>query len=102
MTQEESAASFLRKLRRDQGRSLRMASTELGLAASQLSRLETGQRRFTPGMAKRVADYYGISSELIELADGRVPSDIVRILQRNPDELQRLREKYSLADEEGE
>lgn len=100
MDTDGSAASLLRRLRREQGRSLRTTSTDLGLAPSQLSRIETGQRRMSPGTSRKLADYYGISPELIELADGRVPDDIVKILQEHPGEITRLRETYSSQDED--
>jgi hypothetical protein len=54
----------------------------------------------SPGTSRKLADYYGISPELIELADGRVPDDIVKILQEHPGEITRLRETYSSQDED--
>jgi transcriptional regulator with XRE-family HTH domain len=94
---DESAASLLRRLRREQGRSLRGASAELGLAASSLSRIERGERRPTVDTTARIARYYGISPELVALAEGIIPPDVVKILQRNPHELEVLRAKYRSA-----
>lgn len=41
-----------------------------------------------------MADYYGVSSEFIGLADGKLPDDIIRILQDHPEEITRLRKTY--------
>jgi len=90
-----SAAQALRKLRESQGRSLRTAASELGLAASFLSRIERGERNYSPELGQRMAEYYGVSSESIDLADGKLPNDIVRILQDHPEEITRLRETYN-------
>lgn len=100
MTSTDSAANLLRSLRRDQGRSLRTAAADIGVAPSQLSRLERGQRTLTVGMPERLANYYGVSAEIIALAQGEVPQDIVRILQRHPDELDGLRARYAGGDGE--
>lgn len=94
MEQQLSAAQALRKLRESQGRSLRTAASELGLAASFLSRVERGERSCSPELGRRMADYYGVSSEFIGLADGKLPDDIIRILQDHPEEITRLRKTY--------
>jgi len=94
VSQHETAASLLRRLRREQGRSLRAASAELGLAASYLSRIERGQRTPASDTAERLAGFYGIEPDLLSLAEGIVPQDIVKILQEHPHEISNLRRKY--------
>ncbi len=94
MTRRQTAASLLRELRRSQARSLRTTAADLGLAPSYLSRLERGERGCTEELSQRLADYYGVSHELIELAEGRVPDDVVAILAEHPEELIRLRKLY--------
>jgi hypothetical protein len=49
-------------------------------------------------MNERIASYYGVPKDLLELAEGRVPDDIVEILRANPKELTRLRENYGPPD----
>jgi transcriptional regulator with XRE-family HTH domain len=94
MQPKQSAASVLRDLRTSQKRSLRMTAADLGLAASHLSRLERGERSCTAELGQRIADYYGVSPELIELAGGKVAPDIARILAEHPEEILRLRGLY--------
>lgn len=91
---KESAASILRTLRREQGRSLRTAAADIGVAPSQLSRLERGQRGLAPEMSEKLSDYYGVSAEVISLSQGDIPADVLRILQAHPEALERLRELY--------
>ena len=91
----KDAASLLRELRQAQGRSLRKAAADIGLAPSQLSRLERGERRPAGEVVERLASYYSVPSELLHLAEGVIPNDVVRILQAHPDELSRLRKLYS-------
>lgn len=90
----QNAASLLRALRNQQGRSLRSAAADIGIAPSQLSRLERGQRNLAADVSERLSEYYGVSSEIISLAQGELPLDIVRILQEHPDEMERLRARY--------
>ena len=94
MAATPSTANLLRDLRRQQGRSLRSAAADIGVAPSQLSRLERGQRGLASEMSLRLSSYYGISAEVLGLAQGEVPEDVVRILQKHPEELENLRERY--------
>ena len=91
---QQSAASLLRDLRQQQGRSLRSAAAEIGIAPSQLSRLERGQRSLGGEVSERLSEYYGVSSELLDLTQGEIPQDIVRILQEHPEVIGRLRAQY--------
>jgi transcriptional regulator with XRE-family HTH domain len=95
MGKSESAASLLRDLRRRQGHSLRSAAAELGIAPSQLSRMERGERAVGEKTAERLSAYYAVPAEVIDLARGQAPADIVTILQDHPEEIARLREKYA-------
>lgn len=94
MTGGDTAASLLRDLRRRQGHTLRSAAAELGIAPSQLSRMERGQRSVGEDTASRLSAYYEVPAEVIDLARGQAPADIVRILRAHPEEIDRLRETY--------
>lgn len=95
MSKSESAASLLRRLRREQGRTLRAASTHLGLAPSQLSRIERGERRPSLETTQKLAAYYHVPADILALQDGHVPEDIIKILIAHPEEIERLRASYS-------
>lgn len=94
MGETESAASLLRDLRRRQGNTLRSAAADLGMAPSQLSRIERGERSIAQPTALRLSQYYNVPAELVELAQGHAPADVVAILQQHPEEIDRLRETY--------
>lgn len=89
-----SAARLLRDLRQAQGRSLRRTAEDLGIAPSSLSRLERGERGCAAELGQRIARYYGVEPELLNLAEGRVPPDIVDILRRHPDLIEDIRSRY--------
>lgn len=95
MVKSASAASLLRELRTKQGHSLRTAASELGVAASQLSRMERGERAVGDAAVQRLSDYYNVPAEVINLATGQVPADIIEILRAHPEELVRLRERHT-------
>lgn len=94
MDSGQSAASLLRDLRRKQGKTLRLAATELGVAPSQLSRMERGQRPIT-GAAEKLAEYYSVPINHLTSTPTDLPMDIVRILIEHPAEVERLRNKYA-------
>ena len=95
MDSGESAASLLRELRRRKGHTLRFAATELGVAPSQLSRMERGERPVGDEAAQRLARYYSVSVDDIVVSQGQLPADVVQILQAHPSEIARLRDKYA-------
>jgi transcriptional regulator with XRE-family HTH domain len=90
----ENAANLLRSLRRQQGRSLRSAAADIGVAPSQLSRLERGQRGLGEDMSGKLATYYGVPSEIIALSNGQIPQDIMGILQAHPELIDKIRSEY--------
>ncbi|MBB3043448.1 helix-turn-helix domain-containing protein [Nocardioides soli] len=94
MATSPTTASLLRELRRKQGTSLRTAAADIGIAPSQLSRLERGQRGLAPEVSERLSSYYGVPAELISITGGDVPADVLRILQEHPEEIERLRRQY--------
>ncbi|WP_370107489.1 helix-turn-helix domain-containing protein [Nocardioides sp.] len=94
MPSTPSTANLLRELRRQQGRSLRSAAADIGVAPSQLSRLERGQRGLAPEVSERLSTYYGVSTDVIALAQGEVPADVIRILQAHPEAITELRHRY--------
>lgn len=88
-------ANLLRELRNSQGRSLRGAAADIGVAPSQLSRIERGQRGLAPEVSKRLSVYYEVSEDFILLSQGEVPQDIVQILANHPEVLDELRQRFS-------
>ena len=85
---------LLRELRETQGRSLRQAARELDVSAGYLSRVERGEKPASPAMLDRASEYYSVPTELLALSRGRVPADVVELLQRHPDLIVELRERY--------
>lgn len=94
MASTPTTANILRELRRKQGRSLRSAAADIGVAPSQLSRLERGQRGIAPDMSRKLSSYYGVPADLICLAQGDVPMDILEILCAHPESMDDLRQRY--------
>lgn len=95
VSKSPATANLLRTLRLQQGQSLRSAAASIGVAPSQLSRLERGQRSTAPDVADRISDYYRVEPELVMLAQGVIPEDIVGILQSNPQIVAELRSRFN-------
>lgn len=85
---------LLRDLREEQGRTLREAARALDVNPAYLSRVERGEKPASPAVIERASNYYDVPQELLALSRGRVPADIVQILQRHPDLLAELRSRY--------
>jgi transcriptional regulator with XRE-family HTH domain len=96
------SAELLRDLRRKRGQSLRAAAGGLGIAPSHLSRLERGVKSASPDLQRRAAGYYGVPQDVVLLAAGEVPADVVGILQGHPELLQQLRRLHGQAEPEPE
>jgi len=87
----QDVGALLRSLREDKGESLRQTASNVGVAPSQLSRMERNQRSLG-STAERLADYYSVP--VARLIPAGLPPDIVAILQQNPEEIDSLRSKY--------
>ena len=85
---------LLRELRRTQGSSLRQAARALEVDPAYLSRVERGEQPASATVLERASSYYAVPQEMLALSRGEVPEDIVGILQRHPELLDELRERY--------
>jgi transcriptional regulator with XRE-family HTH domain len=91
----KSLGAYLRGLRLQKGKSLKRAAPELKISVSYLSKLETDKLVPPIDTARKLARYYGVDPESINALAGRLPDDVVRILQGNPDAaISLLREKF--------
>lgn len=84
-------ADILREAREANGQSLRGAARELGVDASYLSRVESGERSPSLGLRERAESLYGLDSDRLALSAGQVPADVLEILQRRPELLDEIR-----------
>ncbi|MEI9907002.1 MAG: helix-turn-helix domain-containing protein [Actinomycetota bacterium] len=89
-----SAAELLRELRIERGQSVRNAASQLGIAASHLSRIERGERSVSEAVGKKLGDFYGIGQDLVLMSEGRLPQDILDIFKKHPDLIEELRRNY--------
>ena len=94
MAAERRVADILREAREANGQSLRGAARELGVDASYLSRVESGERTPSLGLRERAESLYGLDSDRLALSAGQVPSDVLGILQRHPELLSEIRDKH--------
>ncbi|MGW6130810.1 helix-turn-helix domain-containing protein [Cellulomonas sp. NPDC055163] len=95
MSETAGAARLLRQLREERGRSLRSAADDLGVAPSHLSRWERGEKAPSGDLLKRAAHYYGVDEEIMALDAGRVPDDVILLLQQNPYLLNEIRRRFA-------
>lgn len=86
--------------RRRTGRGLRETARIAGVAASFIARLESGEQapRLAPETLARVAVAYGVEADLLWLACGRAPPDIVEGLRRRPESLVDVRKTLAKGD----
>ncbi len=89
----------LRKLREKQGRGIKQVAPEIGLSYSYLSKLENGLLEPSENTIQRLATFYGEDPEVIGILAGKLPSDVLEILQNDPKAaVQILRERFGGGD----
>ena len=86
--------NMLRDLRESNGKTLRQAAKDLKVNPAYLSRVERGEKPASRSIQNRLAAYYEVEPEVIEVASGELPADIVQILQDNPAAIEVLRRQY--------
>ena len=85
----------LRRLRASTGLSLKQVAPRLRIDYTYLSKLETGDVRPSEELVRRMARYYEEDPGSLLVAAGRIPAEILAILQRHPeDALAFLRERF--------
>ncbi len=94
MAQETEVASLIKKLRTQKGESLRSAARNIGVDVAHLARIESGERQLSGPLGQRVSSYYDIHPDTVELAAGRLPSDVIELLLAHPEEIDKLRNRY--------
>jgi transcriptional regulator with XRE-family HTH domain len=92
---ESGLPDLLRQLRESKGKTLRSTASELGVNPSYLSRLERGRKAPSQGFLSKVSRLYAVPQEMLDLAEGRLPKDIIEIFQENPTLLDELRQRYA-------
>ncbi len=86
---------ILREERRKKGLTLRRVASDLAVTYGFISRLEANDVGPSEGFVHRVADYFGYDNDLLLLAAGKVPAEILKILREHPEEaLALLRHKF--------
>lgn len=91
----ESLNSLLRELRESRGTSLRQVAQDVDVNPAYLSRVERGQKGASKSVQERLADYYDIEPELVAMASGELPEDIVGILRGHPELVEELRQRFA-------
>lgn len=90
----KALTNLLRDLREANGKTLRQTAKDLEVNPAYLSRVERGEKPPSQAIQSRLAAYYEVEPEVIEVASGQLPPDVVRILQNNPEAIETLRKRY--------
>lgn len=87
--------AILRQLRTASGVGIKRLGPELGVTYSYLSKLESGDVNPSEKLVGRVAAYFKYDRDALLLAAGKVPPEILRILQDHPDDaIEFLRRRF--------
>jgi transcriptional regulator with XRE-family HTH domain len=82
----EDFAKILRGLRKEAGVSIKRLAPDLGVSYTYLSKLENKEALPSEDLVGRVARYFSYDADRLLISAGRVPPDVLRLLQENPDE----------------
>ncbi len=83
---EQSLGEFLKKLRTDKGYSIKKLSPKLEVNYSYLSKIENDHTTPSENFIEKMATIFNIDKEELMIRAGKVPEDVIRILQDNPQE----------------
>ncbi len=77
--------SFLRGARETRGLGIKRAAPEIGVTYSYLSKLENGLVTPSEETVGKLAEYYDLNAEMLGVLAGRLPDDVVKILEGDPE-----------------
>jgi transcriptional regulator with XRE-family HTH domain len=90
---------ILRDLRHGAGVGIKRLAPELGVSYSYLSKLENNDVAPSEELVGKVAKYFDYDRDRLLISAGKIPEEVLRILQDHPDEaLGFLRERFGRAD----
>jgi HTH-type transcriptional regulator, competence development regulator len=84
---KKSFGSFLKKLRLNNGLSIKKLSNELKVNYSYLSKIENGHSLPSDEFIIRLASLYDCDREELLARAGTIPEDIIKIICNNPKEV---------------
>lgn len=100
MATKNKFGRILRALRHDSGVSIKRLAPELGVTYSYVSKLEHGTTLPSEELVYKTARYFEMDPNTLLLAAGKVPQDVLRILQEHPeDALSFLRQRFGTQDD---
>ncbi len=86
---------ILRELRNKGGLGIKRLAPELGITYSYLSKLENNEIAPSKELVGKVATYFGYDQDLLLISAGKIPPEVLGILQEHPEEaLGFLRERF--------
>jgi HTH-type transcriptional regulator, competence development regulator len=95
----ESFGQILRKLRLGCGTGIKRLAPELGITYSYLSKLENGDVAPSEELVGKIAQYFDYDRDRLLISAGKIPKEILVILQQHPDEaLDFLRQRFARVD----
>lgn len=87
---------MLRKLRSEKGVSIKQLAPAVGVNYTYISKLENSKVNPSPEVVEKLSHYFDYDSDELMLAAGKIPKDILSILQSNPLEaVSYLRKKFA-------
>ena len=90
---------LLRSMRRESGVSIKRLAPALGVTYSYVSKLEHGATLPSEKLVYKTAKYFSQNPNELLLAAGKIPADILKILQEHPeDAINFLRERFGTRD----
>jgi transcriptional regulator with XRE-family HTH domain len=91
----EEFGQILRQLRSRKGIGIKRLAPELGVSYSYLSKLENHEVAPSEELVGKVASYFDYDRNRLLISAGKIPQEILQILQAHPDEaLEFLRERF--------
>jgi HTH-type transcriptional regulator, competence development regulator len=86
---------ILRTLRLRRGLGIKKLAPDLGVSYTYLSKLENKDSSPSEQFVKKVADYFDYDQNELMLSAGKVPDEVMRLLQENPQKaVQFLKERF--------
>jgi len=86
MAKRKTFGRVLRELRRTTGMGIKSLAPELGVSYSYVSKIENDVTAPSETFVNKTADYFETDPSVLLIAAGKVPPDIMRILQTYPDQ----------------
>ena len=85
VARKKDFGNIVRELREKKGLGIKRLAPDIGVSYTYLSKIENHKTKPSEEFIEKIADYFGYEKEELLIIAGRLPKDVIEIIEENPE-----------------